>query len=94
MKNESISSKLPTNNSNRKLMMLLQLVLAKRILTIGNKETLTTKPHIVDLENVMYKSLRSGGSVIAKDAEIRFAVSGEVTFEMPVIFSLPSAVIA
>jgi len=48
----------------------------------------------VDLENVMYKSLRSGGSVIAKDAEIRFAVSSEVTFEMPVIFSLPSAVIA
>ncbi len=71
---------------------MLPHVLTQSVLVIGKEVALATNTLVVNLVNVSSKSLRAGRFVIAKDAEVRFDVGVEVTFEAPIIYSPPGAV--
>lgn len=71
---------------------MLPHVLTQSVLVIGKEVALAANPLVVNFVNMSSEPLRAGRFVIAKDAEVRFDVGVEVTFEAPIIYSPPGAV--
>ena len=76
----------------RDYLLMFTHVVAEGVLIVRQKVALSADAFVVYFVDVRGQPFGAGSFIIAQDAEVRFDVSVEMTFETPIVHPSPSAV--